>query len=442
LTLRKNPFVPTYTETLDFLYGQLPMFQRQGKPAFKKDLTNTLALCQFLGNPFQRFRSIHIAGTNGKGSVAHMLSAVLQAHGFQVGLYTSPHYVDFRERIKINGTYISEAEVVEFVQRIRPALHEGLQPSFFEMTVAMAFDHFARHEVDVAVIETGLGGRLDSTNVVTPELSVITNISFDHMEFLGNTLPLIAGEKAGIIKRGVPVVIGERQQETTPVFQSKARELDAPISWAEDKWQVEAREEQEDLTTYEVQFEGNTYLPGGLQLDVSGPFQSQNLITSLEALHQLDRSVDWFQLEETALRQGFSNIRKLAGLMGRWQWLSEAPRILVDSAHNEGGLRIVMRRIQTLNYDQLHFVLGVTREKDLKVLFPLLSPNAIYYFAKADIPRGLSAVTLQEEANAFGLPGQAYSSVKEALAAAKKAAGKEDLIFVGGSIFTVAEVLD
>ncbi len=426
----------TYQQTLDYLYGQLPMYQRIGAAAFKKDLTNTLELCRSLGQPQERFPSLHIAGTNGKGSTAHMLAAVLQAGARRVGLYTSPHYRDFRERVKINGEYIPEAAVVDFVARGRAAF-ERIRPSFFEITVALAFDYFARQEVDVAVIETGLGGRLDSTNVVRPELSIITNISFDHMQFLGDTLPQIAGEKAGIIKAGVPVVIGETQPETHPVFDAKAAEMGAPIVYADRHYRVGKRAESLTAMTVDVRRDGKPYLQA-LEVGVAGPYQERNLQTVLQAVEWLPPR---YAVTEAELRRGLAGLRNLTAFIGRWQVIGEAPLILCDSAHNEGGLQLVMERLRHLDYARLHLVIGAVNDKKLDTLLSLMPPAATYYFARPDIPRGLDAAELQRQAAAYDLQGDTYPSVPAALEAAKRAASPDDLIFVGGSTFVVAEVV-
>jgi len=411
------------------------MFQRIGGPAFKKDLTNIRKLCSGLGHPHEQFPSIHIAGTNGKGSVAHLISAVLQAHGYKTGLYTSPHYRDFRERIKVDGQYVSEEFVVQFVEQHKTSW-EAIQPSFFEITVAMAFAYFAEQKVDFAVIETGLGGRLDSTNIVHPVLSIITNISYDHQEFLGDTLPEIAGEKAGIIKPEVPVVIGERQPETESVFLAKAEVERAPISFAEDFFVLHEKSASWTHTTYDV-WHNNHLSYENLSVNLTGTYQHKNVQTALHALHQLDN----FEIREAQLRYGLDHLRELTNFIGRWEVIGNQPTILCDSAHNEAGMRLAMAQLQRLPFDQLHIVLGVVKDKDRSKLFVLLPKKAIYYFAKADIPRGLDATILMTEAQNHGLQGQAYSSVKAALEAAREQASTNDLIYVGGSIFVVAEVV-
>lgn len=425
-----------YRQTLDYLYSQLPMYQRIGPAAFKKDLSNIIALCEALGQPHERFPSIHVAGTNGKGSVTHMLGAALQAAGYRVGLYTSPHYRDFRERIKVDGRYVSRKYVIEFVSRHRQ-LFESVQPSFFEITVAMAFDYFARQGVDAAVIEVGLGGRLDSTNIIRPRLSVITNISFDHMALLGDTLPLIAGEKAGIIKEGVPVVIGETHPETAPVFLEKARQSDARIVFADQHFLAERRQASAMHTTYDVYRDGVLYLES-LQLNAHGPYQARNLQSVLQALEWLP--APW-EVPEEALVRGLAGLRKLTRLLGRWQVLGEKPLILCDSAHNEAGMELAMGELVQMPCRRLHIVVGTVNDKDPTYLLRHMPGHAVYYFARPDIPRGLDADVLMRKAAEQGLSGKAYSSVANALRAARRKATPEDLIYVGGSIFVVAEVV-
>jgi len=436
-----------YKQTLEFLYAQLPMFQRIGPAAFKKDLTNTLALCEHLGNPQHRFRSIHVGGTNGKGSVSHLLAAVLQAAGLKTGLYVSPHYKDFRERIKLNGQYIPRKAVVDFVRKNRETI-EQIQPSFFELCVAMAFDYFARQRVDVAVIEVGLGGRLDSTNVITPVLSVITNISYDHQNMLGNTLPEIAAEKAGIIKPGVPVVIGETHPESAPVFLRRAVELGASITFADQQYRVTDKQVPGgDAAVFEVEKDG-ARLFDQLEAGVSGPFQSKNLATVLSALDTLQSL--GFPTSQSMLREGLKNVRAYTRFIGRWQIIGTHPTILCDSAHNEAGLKMVFENQQTPNSPlqrtlknggRLHIVTGFVNDKEVDGILNIFPTEARYYFAKANIPRGLEAKVLQEKAGKTGLHGRAYSSVRNALKAAKRTAMPEDLILVVGSIFVVAEVI-
>ena len=465
----------TYQQTLDYLYQQLPMFYRVGAAAFKKDLTNTLALCEILGNPQNTFPTIHIAGTNGKGSTAHMVAAILQSAGYKTGLYISPHYKDFRERIKVNGDYISKKYVKQFVENNK--IHfEKIKPSFFEMTVAMAFDYFHHVEndntpkginkggtgVDIAVIEVGLGGRFDSTNVITPLVSVITNISLDHTDMLGDTLPLIAFEKAGIIKPNVPVVIGEEQSETTPVFLDKANSSNAPIYFASQNVDIQSvtikvkesnySNENQDPLSISPDFEFSNFnillknsfsdfkKLDNLKVNLSGDYQVKNVATVIETINILNHYTD-FKITENQLREGLAHIKPLTNFIGRWQVIGQNPTILCDSGHNEGGLKYVTQQLKQLTFNDLHIVIGFVRDKDLSKVLKLLPQNATYYFAKADIPRGLDAQILRGMAAEHGLNGKAYSSVKRALTAAKRVAKADDLIYVGGSIFVVAEVL-
>ncbi|MBP6827391.1 MAG: bifunctional folylpolyglutamate synthase/dihydrofolate synthase [Saprospiraceae bacterium] len=468
----------TYRETLDFLYAQLPMYHRIGPAAFKKDLTNTLALCEYLGNPHLKFRSIHVGGTNGKGSVSHILAAVCQAAGLKTGLYISPHYKDFRERIKVNGQYIPRAGVVDFMTQHRAAI-ERIQPSFFELCVAMAFDHFAREQVAVAVIEVGLGGRLDSTNVITPLLSVITNISYDHVNMLGDTLPQIAFEKAGIIKPGIPVVIGETHPESAPVFLKKASETGSEIVFADQHFEVREVTGKEqsiisESTVYNV-FKNKKLFLENLKVQAAGPYQARNLATALQAVEMLavpavpaDLSAVFSAAEAAGtrhfglpgfsaakaagtVREGLARLKGLTRFMGRWQVIGRHPTVLCDSAHNEAGLRSAFENInrhmapeiQNTKHEtrHLHVVTGFVNDKDVDHVLGLFPPYARYYFAKADIPRGLEAAVLKEKAAGHGLKGKSYTSVKNALKAARRAAAPEDLIVVTGSIFVVAEVL-
>lgn len=427
-----------YQQTLTYLYEQLPMFQRIGPAAFKKDLGNIKALLEALGNPHQSFRSIHVGGTNGKGSVAHLLSAVLQSQGYKVGLYVSPHYRDFRERIKVNRNYISKRAVVDFVAQHQDLI-ERVRPSFFEITVAMAFLYFQQQKVDVAVVEVGLGGRLDSTNVIHPLLSVITNISLDHQQFLGDTLPEIAGEKAGIIKPEVPVVIGETHPETQSVFQEKALSCAAPITFADQIWRVELIDTELTQSLYRIT-KNEEVVYDRLAVNLLGDYQRFNIQTALQAITVLQETKA-LTIEPEAIIRGFSQLKSLTRFIGRWQLLGQDPTILADSAHNEGGLRLVLKQLETLPYQQLHIVLGTVSDKEVEKVLSFFPKNARYYFAKADVPRGLEAVQLQQKAANFDLKGRAYSSVRNALRAAKRQAGPEDLIYVGGSIFVVAEVV-
>ena len=428
-----------YQNTLKYLYGQLPMFQRVGKAAFKKDLTNTLRLCHFLGHPHQRFSSIHIAGTNGKGSVSHMLAAILQEAGYRVGLYTSPHYLDFRERIKINGLFISKHDVCDFTDRVRPIIRQ-ISPSFFELTVAMAFDHFCRQQVDIAVVETGLGGRLDSTNVLSPLLSLITNISFDHQEFLGNTLPLIAAEKAGIIKHKVPVLIGSDQDEIRHVFKDKAVAHNAPIHFAREICQVSMNRMHIDELHLTVQFE-NVDLPAyDFVLPAGGSYQVENANTSLAAIQLLDQYHD-ISCHKSQIRQGLANMVQSTAFMGRWQLLDRDPLVLVDSAHNEAGIRSVVNRLGDIDCENLHIVFGMVKGKVVDPILSLMPKDAVYYFCQADQPRALPVTQLIGEATKHGLMGSTHDSVTSAIDQALEKAGTQDLIFVGGSSFVAAEAI-
>jgi len=427
----------TYQQTLDYLFQQLPMFQRVGAVAFKKDLTNIKALGELLGNPQERFPSIHLAGTNGKGSTAHILAAVLQAHGLKVGVHTSPHYRDFRERIKVNGVLVSEQFVINFVEEYKSTWSE-IQPSFFELAVAMAFQYFAAQKVDIAIIETGLGGELDSTNIIKPILSIITNISYDHQKFLGDTLPKIASAKAGIIKPNIPVVIGERQEEIVPVFEEKAKVENTIIQYANNHIHADFLSNDLYHSIFDI-YRNNELLYEKLEVNLIGNYQRLNLQTALYALELLSKEL--LQIEEEKLRKGLKNLKKSTHFIGRWQVLSETPLILADSAHNEAGIRSVMQYLQSFSFERLHIVLGFANDKDLNRVLPLFPKNANYYFAKADVPRGLEAQILMEKAANFDLIGEAHTSVEEALRSAKEAAQKEDLIYVGGSIFVLAEVI-
>lgn len=416
------------------------MYQRVGPAAFKKDLTNITEMCKLLGDPQQEFPSIHIAGTNGKGSTAHMLAAVFTAAGFRTGLYTSPHYRDFRERVKFNGHLIPKRRVVQFVEE-HGSKFESIQPSFFEWTVALAFQYFAEEKVDIAIIETGLGGRLDSTNILRPELSVITNIGYDHQQFLGETLPQIAGEKAGIIKPGVPVVIGETQAETTEVFEKKATECDAPITFADQVFQVERKEISGEHAIYEVKKNGKTIWEK-LELQHLANYQQRNLATLLQSLETFDLTLpDFFPDLRSATETGLKNLRQLSNYLGRWQVIGQQPTVICDSAHNEEGVSLAMENLREMEFDNLHIVLGMVKDKSHYRILELFPKEAQFYFAKAKIPRGLDALELQRIASEFARKGKAYTSVRRALAAAKRKASERDLIFVGGSIFVVAEVV-
>jgi dihydrofolate synthase/folylpolyglutamate synthase len=412
------------------------MFQRIGSIAFRADLTNILNLLAGLQMEVNKFPTIHIAGTNGKGSTAHLIAAMLTAQGYKTGLYISPHYVDFRERIRINGQLVSKQFVIEFTEKVKPLLDE-INPSFFEITWVMALAWFEKSKVDVAVIETGLGGRLDSTNVITPVLSVITNIGMDHTAFLGDTLPQIASEKAGIIKPGVPVVIGEKQEDTTPVFNHFAEKNKAPIYFADQLLKINYLESDLNYTTYKVQ-RNNEILFDALKINLAGEYQLKNVRTALCAIDILNTH---FPVKKESIVQGLLHLKKLTRFMGRWQKLGEDPLIIADSAHNTEGLTLAMNQLKELPATALHLVIGVVADKDIAGMLSLLPKYATYYFARPDLPRGLDASKLKEQAGAIGLKGRAYSSVKNALKAAKRKAAPSDVIYVGGSTFVVAEVI-
>jgi len=430
-------FIMDYAQTLQYLFSKLPMFSRIGAAAYRKDLDNTIRLSEFLGRPERRFPSVHVAGTNGKGSTSHMLAAIFQSAGYRTGLYTSPHLKDFRERIKVNGQMIRQDFVVDFVQRIRP-LSESIDPSFFEVTVAMAFEYFAVEKVDIAVIEVGLGGRLDSTNIITPELSVITNIGYDHMNMLGNTLPAIAFEKAGIIKKDIPVVVGEHHPETAPVFEQRAKDEGSSLTYADQQryiydWHYHRHHLIAEVSTNPLSDDKEIY-----QLDLPGIYQTKNLITVLAATHLL-RARGW-NLEPAAVHHGLQHVKKLTGLHGRWELIYEHPDVILDVAHNEDGMRQLVRQIEVTDHEELHIVIGMVGDKDIQRALALLPSSAYYYFTKADIPRALPEDKLAEQARAYGLQGSIYPSVTEALKAARSHAKARDLIIVCGSVFVVGEV--
>lgn len=420
-----------YQQTLTYLYKNLPIFQRVGASAYKADLTNTLALCKILGNPQEKFKSIHVAGTNGKGSTSHMLASVLQSAGYKTGLYTSPHLKDFTERIKINGQEIGHVHVIDFVNRIKPHI-ETIQPSFFEITVAMAFDYFAYQQIDVAVIEVGLGGRLDSTNVITPVLSVITNISFDHKDILGDTLEKIASEKAGIIKDNVPVVISQRQPEIQHVFIDKARQHHAPLTFADNEFEFSASD-----TSFEITRNEAVYL-SQLSLPLKGNYQAKNLAGVLKSVEILDQKGFKISLEQ--LKTGLEKTVTQTGLKGRWQHLGVKPLIVCDTGHNEGGVREVVGQINQQKFKKLFMVWGMVKDKEPDSVLNLLPKDAYYYFCQAPIPRAMDAEVLKQSAERFGLAGEIVRDVNQAIDKAKSQAGSEDFIFIGGSTFVVAEI--
>jgi dihydrofolate synthase / folylpolyglutamate synthase len=423
-----------YEQTLDYLLTRLPMFSRIGSAAIRKDLTNTITLCERLHNPQHKFRSIHIAGTNGKGSTSHMLAAILQTAGYKTGLYTSPHLTDFRERIRINGEMIPKEVVTDFTEDIKQLIEE-IDPSFFELTVAMAFDYFAKEQVDIAVIEVGLGGRLDSTNIITPEISIITNIGFDHMHLLGDSLEKIAVEKAGIIKQQIPVVVGETGIHSAPVFIRAAVEKNAAISFADQYWKIEVIERTAgQLKT--IATSGAESL--NISLDLPGIYQLKNLATVLQTIAVL-RDNGW-RIQPEAIIRGLSMVRTLTGLHGRWEQIAENPKIILDVAHNEDGILQVTRQLEVENYNKLHCIIGMVKDKEIAIVLKLLPRNATYYFTKADIPRALNELELQQMGVKAGLSGQSYPSIGDALNAARKVAAADDLILICGSVFLVGEV--
>ena len=426
-----------YKQALDYMYSQLPMFQRIGAAAYKANLDNTLALCNLNNNPYSDFPAIHIAGTNGKGSVSHMLASIMQEHGLKTGLFTSPHLRDFRERMKINGEMIPEAFVVDYIERYREEFNR-IRPSFFEMTFCMAMKWFSESKIDIAIVETGMGGRLDSTNVITPLLSVITNISLDHTQFLGASLPEIAREKAGIIKREVPTVIGETLPESIEVFKTTAQQLNAPLVIADQVVTV-----IKDGRHADDHFMSATLFHSGYKTRIESPllgnYQLKNLVTIAATVDLLKATYPRF--EGLPMVSGIKNTLTNTHLLGRWQILSKKPLTICDIGHNHDGIAAVVSQLQTLEYSRLHFVIGLVNDKEPDGILSLLPMNATYYFCKADIPRGLDAIQLKEMAYHFELYGESYTSVKEAYAAACKNAADNDVIFVGGSAFVVAEIV-
>jgi dihydrofolate synthase/folylpolyglutamate synthase len=423
-----------YSQTLDYLFDKLPMYQRIGGAAYKADLNNTIALCDLLGYPQKRFKTVHVAGTNGKGSTSHMIASVLQEAGYKTGLYTSPHFKDFRERIKVNGQMIPEEFVVGFVEKWKLDF-EQIGLSFFEMTVGLAFSYFAGEEVDIAVVEVGLGGRLDSTNIITPAVSVITNIGFDHMRFLGDTLPEIASEKAGIIKPKIPVVVGETQEVIKQVFINKALENNTEIVFADQKFCIGAKAGDGSI---EVLYKGEPYLQK-IRFPLLGSYQLKNLLTTVAAFKELSES--GFNISKEDQIRGIEKVIINTGLQGRWQVLQKQPLVIADSGHNLDGIRQVVENIKTIKYNRLRFVFGMVNDKALGDILEILPKDATYYFCKANIPRGMDANLLQAEAKMYGLSGEVYCSVTEAYQAALAESDEKDLLFIGGSTFVVAEVL-
>jgi len=427
----------TYQECLDYLYQQLPMFHRIGNAAFKKSLDNIIALCDALGQPQQQFKTVHVAGTNGKGSSSHMLAAVLQQAGYKTGLYTSPHLKSFTERVRVNGLELPQDYLVDFVEQHKP-LFESIKPSFFEMTVALAFQYFAYEGVDVAVIEVGLGGRLDSTNIIIPEISLITNIGLDHQALLGDTIPAIAAEKAGIIKPGVPAVISTWQEETAEVFRAKAAEVGAPLYYATDQFRVEPVAADLEFQILQVYRHEALYLQD-LELDLTGIYQQYNLPGVLQTMAILQEQRG-FSIPEQALRSGLAQTKSLTSLKGRWQVLQQQPLIICDTGHNEDGMRQVIAQLAALQSKHVHFVFGAVNDKDVSTILKLLPKDYTYYFCQATIPRALPVTDLKAKAEAAGLTGTAYATVPAAVAAARTNAAPDEVIFIGGSTFVVAEI--
>lgn len=429
----------TYKQTIEFLFSSLPMFQRVGDAAIKKDLTNIRILCAMMGQPQDSFPSIHIAGTNGKGSTSHMLASVFQATGKKVGLYTSPHYVDFRERIKINGAMISEKEVIRFVKNYREKW-EAVQPSFFEITVAMAFDFFRREKVDIAIIETGLGGRLDSTNIITPMLSVITNIGFDHMQMLGYTLPEIAFEKAGIIKPHVPVIIGEWQKETAPVFKQKAAQETAPIYFASRHLKLDQLQTSLSKQHIRVSTRNGVWIHD-LASDLTGPYQVRNIKTVLEAVFRWNQHYPSQQVSDSEIKRGLVRVKPTTNMIGRWMVIRHKPLVITDAAHNHHGMNAMLPELLHQPVHQRHFVLGFVSDKDVTRILGMFPKDGNYYWCSPDIPRGKAAAEVKESGFNLGLQGEVFNNVMDAYNAALLAAGKADLVFVGGSSYVVGDFL-
>ena len=433
-----------YQETIDYLYARLPMFSRIGAAAIKPNLDNTIAICKFLGHPEKKIKTIHIAGTNGKGSTSHMLASIFQEAGYKTGLYTSPHLYDFRERIKVNGQMCSQDFVIDFTNKIKPCI-EKIEPSFFEITVGMAFDYFVQEKVDIAIIETGLGGRLDSTNVIEPELSIITNIGFDHMALLGNTLEAIASEKAGIIKKDTPVVIGAIDTATKKVFEDKANTENAAIYFAENFIEFKSFQNNWQNALFEfnkplIHLLDAPLFPKNftIECDLPAKYQDKNLKAVLVAA-QLLSTMGWKLIASRVLK-ALSQVKKNNGLMGRWECIQDSPRVILDVAHNEHGLRALLEQLASLQYPQLHIVTGMVKDKDVQSVLQLLPTNALYYFTQSHIPRALPVDELAAQAKAIGLNGTSFEDVNIALSDAIKNANQQDLILVIGSVFLVAEV--
>lgn len=429
----------TYQETLEYMFNQLPMFHRVGKSAYKANLDNTKALDEHFGHPHNQFKTIHVAGTNGKGSTSHMIASVLQDAGLKVGLYTSPHLRDFRERIKINGADISEQYVVDFIEA-NMAVFDEVQPSFFEMTVALAFKYFADEQIDVAVVEVGMGGRLDSTNIISPLISIITNIGLDHTEFLGNTHAKIAVEKGGIVKTGVPVVVGESHAETSPVFEAIAKEKGAPLVFADKKYRVgEVSLIGDGIQQFSILNDKREVVFGYLDVDLQGCYQSKNILTVLAALDEL--KLHFHQITEEVIRAGLQHASKQTGLRGRWYRLSDNPPAICDTGHNVDGVAYIVRQLALTPYEKLYFVFGMVSDKDISSVIKMLPKDAYYIFTQASIPRAMDAELLAVKCSEVGLLGEVEKNVGKAYARAKMLATSKDLIFIGGSTFVVAEVV-
>ncbi len=427
----------TYQQTLDYLFERLPMYQRIGAAAYKADLNNTYKIVEQLNHPHKKIKCIHVAGTNGKGSSSHMLAAVLQQAGYKTGLYTSPHLIDFRERIKINGKLISKKYIINFVEKYKLEF-EKIEPSFFEWTVGLAFDYFANQNVDIAVIEVGLGGRLDSTNVITPLVSLITNISYDHTNLLGNTLQKIAFEKAGIIKSNTPIVISQTQEATKTVFNAFAKKQKAPIQFADKNYSIKAYNFRGNFLVTSI-FDKKHNKTNKYELDLKGTYQLKNSLGVLNTLEIL--KTQGFPIPQKVIKKALKNVCELTGFNGRWQQISKKPLIIADTGHNEDGIKQVVENLLRLKYNKLHIVLGAVNDKDITKILSLLPKTAAYYFVKANVPRALNENDLERLAIKFKLNGIAYPTVKQGLMAAKKAYKKNDLIFVGGSTFVVADAL-
>ena len=431
-----------YTQILHYLEYELPMFQRIGKKAFKADLINISLLCESLGNPQQQLKSIHIAGTNGKGSTAHILAAILQESGYTVGLHTSPHYCDLRERIKINGEMIGEEDVIFFVENHK-VLFEAIKPSFFELSVTMAFYFFAKKNIDIAIIETGLGGRLDATNIIQPLLSIITNISLEHTALLGNTLAKIATEKAGIIKPKTPIVISETQKEIKHIFMNKATEMKANIHFADENWIAKNVKYTPLTTSFNVcnKKDNRYFFSEKIETDLLGSYQTKNIIGVLQATDIL-RRLGFEKIKKEGVLNALKKVQALTNMVGRWQLLSKKnPLIIADSSHNEAGLQLAMKQLTAYSFDELHIILGFVKGKENTDLWKILPKNARYYFCKANIPRAVSTDILMQKAKQYNLKCKAFNSVKKAFEIAKKNAEEQDIIYIGGSNYVVAEVL-